>query len=152
MPERLSRRRKAAPAGCGTGSASARCRRGGGIMATQARRRDWGRIVTWLAILLGIGSVAAAFAAAFGAGHGMWHFRIGFAVLKYVFFAAAAGAVVGLVGLVMTRRRPRLMLVNLLALVVALGFVLFLGNLVRTAKSVPAIHDVTTNLDDVPQF
>jgi hypothetical protein len=35
---------------------------------------------------------------------------------------------------------------------VALGFVLYLGNLVRIARSVPAIHDVTTNLEDVPQF
>ena len=34
----------------------------------------------------------------------------------------------------------------------ALGFVPYLGSLVRTAKSVPAIHDAATNLDDLPQF
>jgi uncharacterized protein (DUF1499 family) len=72
--------------------------------------------------------------------------------LRYLFFAAAAGALLGLIGLVMARRRGKLMLANLVTVVVALGFVLYLGNLVRVAKSVPAIHDVTTNLDDVPQF
>lgn len=120
-------------------------------MAAQGKR-DWGRIVTRLALVLGLGSVAAALAGGLGAGHGLWHFRIGFAVLKYAFFAAAAGAVLGLVGLVLTRRRGRAMLGNLLALVVALGFLLYVGNLVRMAKAVPAIHDVATDLDDVPQF
>jgi hypothetical protein len=62
--------------------------------------------------------------------------------------------VLGLLGLYLAKRarRAALMLPNLLAIVVALGFVLYLGSLVRTAKSVPAIHDVATNLDDMPQF
>jgi len=114
--------------------------------------RDWTRLVTRAAVLLGIGAVAAALVAAVGSGMGMWGFRAGFAALRYLFYAAAAGAVLGLVGLIMARRRPKLMLANLAALVVALGFVLYLGNLYRIATSVPAIHDVTTNLDDLPQF
>jgi hypothetical protein len=118
----------------------------------EARKTDWGRIVTCLALLLGLGSVAAALAGALGAGRGLWDFRTGFAVLHYAFWAAAAGALLGLVGLVPTRRRRKLMLGNLLALAVAAGFLLYLGNLIRVAKSVPAIHDATTNLEDVPQF
>jgi hypothetical protein len=115
-------------------------------------KRDWGRLVTRAAVVLGIGSVVAALIAAIGSATGLWGFRMGLQSLRYLFFAAAAGALLGLIGLVVTRRRGKLMLANLVALVVALGFVLFLGNLVRIAKSVPAIHDVTTNLDDVPQF
>ena len=102
--------------------------------------------------MLGIGAVLAALVAALGSAMGIWSFRAGLGALRYLFYAAAAGAVLGLVGLVMARRRAKLMLANLLALVVALGFVLYLGNLVRTAKSVPAIHDVATDLDDLPQF
>ena len=119
-----------------------------------AGKRDWGRLVTWAAVVLGIGSVALALVASLGAGHEMWHFRGAFTVLRYAFFAAIAGALLGLVGLVLARRarRGRRLLANLVALVVALGFVLFLGSLVRQARSVPAIHDVATNLDDVPQF
>ncbi len=119
----------------------------------EAARRDWARLITWAAVVLGIGSVLVALVGALGAGQGLWHFRpILTLVLRYAFFAAAAGALLGLIGLILTRRRGKLMLANLAALVVALGFVLFLGNLIRTARSVPAIHDVTTNLADVPQF
>jgi len=114
--------------------------------------RDWTRLVTRAAVGLGIGAVVAALVAAIGSATGMWSFRAGLTALRYLFFAAAAGALLGLVGLVMARRRAKLMLANLVALVVALGFVLYLGNLVRIAKSVPAIHDVATDLDDVPQF
>lgn len=115
-------------------------------------RRDWTRLITRAAVVLGVGSVAAALGAAIGSGIGLWGFRAGLTALRYLFFGAAAGAVLGLVGLVMARRRAKLMLANLAALVVALGFLLYLGNLVRIARSVPAIHDVATNLDDVPQF
>lgn len=115
-------------------------------------KRDWARLVTRAALLLGVGSVAAALVAAIGSATELWTFRAGLGALRYLFFAAAAGAALGLIGLVMARRRARLMLANLVALVVALGFVLYLGNLVRIARSVPAIHDVATNLDDVPQF
>jgi hypothetical protein len=114
--------------------------------------RDWTRLVTGAALVLGIGAVAAALVAAVGSGVGTWGFRAGLTALRYLFFAAAAGALLGLIGLFMARRRAKLMLANLLALVVALGFVLYLGNLVRIAKSVPAIHDVATDLADVPQF
>jgi hypothetical protein len=114
--------------------------------------RDWTRLVTRAAVVLGVGAVAAALVAAIGSAMQIWSFRTGLTALRYLFFAAAAGAVLGLIGLVMARRRARLMLANLVAVVVALGFVLYLGNLVRTAKSVPAIHDVATDLNDVPQF
>ena len=123
-------------------------------MAEAAARGGWPRTLTTLAVLLGVGSVAAALIAAFGAGQELWHFGVGFTVLRYAFYAAIAGAVLGLVGLIVARlkRRGGLILPNLLALIVALGFVLYLGNQVRTARSVPAIHDISTNLDDLPQF
>ena len=115
-------------------------------------KRDWTRIVTRAALILGIGAVLAALIAAVGSATGLWGFRPALQSLRYLFFTAAAGALLGLIGLVMARRRGKLMLANLVALVVALGFVLYLGNLVRIARSVPAIHDVATNLDDLPQF
>lgn len=115
-------------------------------------KRDWAKLLTRVAVVLGIGAVLAALVASLGAGQGLWHFRGAFTVLRYAFFAAAAGAAIALVGLILSRRRGKLMLANLVTLVVALGFVLYLGSLVRTARSVPAIHDVSTNLDDMPQF
>ncbi|HZG08264.1 MAG TPA: DUF1499 domain-containing protein [Allosphingosinicella sp.] len=122
----------------------------------QAMKRDtnWTRWITIAALLFGLGGATAALIAALGAGQEMWSFRPAFAVLRYAFFAAIAGAVLGVVGLIVARRagKAKLMLANLVALVAALGFVLFLGAQIRTARSVPAIHDVATDLDDLPQF
>lgn len=115
-------------------------------------KRDWTRLVTWAALLLAVGAVLAALVAAIGSATGIWGFRAGLTSLRYFFWIAVAGAALGLIGLILARRRAKLLLANLVALVVALGFVLYLGNLVRTAKSVPAIHDVATDLDDPPQF
>jgi uncharacterized protein (DUF1499 family) len=110
--------------------------------------------VTTAAVVLGVGSVAAALIASLGAGQDLWHFRGAFTVLRYAFFAAIAGAVLGLLGLILARRARKagLMLPNLLAVVVALGFVLYLGTQIRTARTVPGIHEVSTDLDDLPQF
>ena len=117
-------------------------------------RAKWARRVSWAAVLLCVGSVAAALVAAVGSGQDWWHFRTGFTVLRYAFYAACAGGLLALVGLTMAvlARRRRLILVNLVAATVALGFILYLGAQVRTAQSVPAIHDISTDLDDVPQF
>ena len=41
---------------------------------------------------------------------------------------------------------------NLVALVIAVAFGAYLVSHIVTAKSVPAIHDATTDLVDVPQF
>jgi hypothetical protein len=111
-------------------------------------------LVTRIAVALGLGSVVIALLASVGAGQGLWHFRIGFTVLRYAFYAAIAAVLIGIVGVVLARRRrsAALMLPNLVAVAVALAFVLYVANLAATAKRVPAIHDVTTNLDDVPQF
>jgi len=122
-------------------------------MADAVKRQVWARRLTWLAALLSFGAVAAALIAAIGAGQEAWHFRTGLTVLRYAFFAAIAGAAGALVAAGLARHSGRgLLLVNLLALAVALGFAAFVGNQVRIARSVPAIHDVTTDLDDPPAF
>jgi uncharacterized protein (DUF1499 family) len=123
-------------------------------MAGADAKRDWARRLTRLALVLSVGSVAAALISSIGSGQGAWHFGSAFTVLRYAFFAAIAGGVVALVALVLARRArlASLLAANLIALVLALGFVLYLGAQVRTARSVPAIHDVATNLDDLPQF
>ncbi|CAA9539220.1 MAG: hypothetical protein AVDCRST_MAG23-1675 [uncultured Sphingosinicella sp.] len=118
-----------------------------------ALSRMAGRL-TGLALLLSLGGVAAALIASVGAGQGAWHFRGAFTVLRYALFAAMAGGLLAIVGVLLARRGGGRGLVrsNLLALAVALIFVLYLGNQIATARSVPAIHDVTTNLADLPRF
>lgn len=121
-------------------------------MTEGTKRRVWAGRLTLLAALLCFGSVLVALVLAIGAGQGLWHYRIGLMPLRYIFYAAAGGVAIALIALLLARGVGKLMLVNLAALVVALGFVLYLGSLARTAYSLPPIHDVTTNLADMPQF
>jgi hypothetical protein len=122
-------------------------------MAEASKRTAWARRLTWAAAVLAFGAVAAALVAAVGSGQGAWHFRTGFTVLRWAFYAAVGGGVLAIFAAFVARRAaPRMVLVNVLALAAALGFVLYVGAQVRTARSVPAIHDVATDVDDLPQF
>ena len=117
------------------------------------KKKRWGGRLTLAAAILCFGGVAAALIGAVGSGRGLWNFRFGFTVLQYALYAGVLGIVIALVAVFMVRRvRPRLVLTNLIAIVVAGLFVGYVGNLVRIARTVPSIHDIATNLDDYPRF
>jgi hypothetical protein len=83
-----------------------------------------------------------------GTRFGLWDFRSGLGLLRFATFAAIAGLVIGLfqVFVVGARTTAAVALVMaVLALVVPLLFLL-------RAKSVPPIHDITTDTDDPPAF
>ncbi len=122
-------------------------------MIEASRGGIWTRRLTRAALVLTIGGLAAALIAAVGSGQGAWSFRGGFDVLRWAFYAAVAGGVLALVAFVLGRRSGvRSGRLNLLALAVALAFGGYIARQVAKASSVPAIHDVATNLDDLPQF
>ena len=113
------------------------------------KKKRWGVRLTILAAILCFGAVAAALVAAMGASRGMWDFRWGFTVLRYALFAGIAGIVIALIAIFFVRQvRRKLVLVNVLAIVIAGVFVGYLGNLIRIGRTVPAIHDIATNLED----
>ena len=123
-------------------------------MVETANKGAWARRLTWLAMILSIGGSAAALVGALGSAQEVWHFRTGFTILRYAFFAAIAGGLLAIVALAMSHRAgvPGLRTRNVLALALALLFVGYLGKQIYTARTVPAIHDVATDLEDVPQF
>jgi uncharacterized protein (DUF1499 family) len=117
------------------------------------KKKRWAGRLTLLAAILCFGAVVVALIAALGSARGAWHFRLGFKLLEYALYAAAAGILVALIAAFFARRvKPRLVMINLLAIVVAGAFVGFLGNQIRIARTMPRIHDVATNLDDYPRF
>ncbi len=123
------------------------------MMTDTIRNGDWGRRLSWVALALSVGGLAAALIAAGGSGTGAWSFRIGFSILRYTFYAAMAGGVLAIVAFVLSRRSGgRTGWLNLAAFVIAAAFGAYLMNQVSTARSVPAIHDSTTDLVDVPTF
>ena len=122
-------------------------------MVEALRKKKWAVRLSGAAALLCFGSVAVALIAAVGTGRGAWDYRTGLSVLRYAFFAGIAGLLVAIVAIFVARRvRPRLVILNMAAIIVAGAFVAFVGNQVRIARSVPAIHDVSTNLEDWPRF
>ena len=109
--------------------------------------------LSWLALILSAGGLVAALVAAVGSGSGAWPFGTGLGILRYAFYAAIAGGVLAIIAFFLSRRSgARTGRLNLAALLVALLFAGYLISHVATARSVPAIHDSSTNLADMPQF
>jgi uncharacterized protein (DUF1499 family) len=115
-------------------------------------KRIWQPRLGWTALLLSGGAVTAALIAAWGSGQGWWQFRPAFAILRYAFFAAIAGVLLALVALILGRGGRGSIRPGLVALVLGGAFVAYLGSQIVTARSVPAIHDISTDLETLPQF
>jgi uncharacterized protein (DUF1499 family) len=107
---------------------------------------------------LGFVLSAIAITAAMGAGAGtrlaLWDFRQGFRILNWAAYFGIAGTVLSLVGAILGRpgkgRRGFLLAVAGIVLgALAFGVP---GNLYRTAKRVPMIHDITTDTENPPTF
>ncbi len=123
------------------------------MMTDTTGKGDWGRRLSWVALALAVGGLAAALIAAVGSGTEAWTFRTGFSILRYAFYAAIAGGLLAIVAFFVARRGGvRTGRLNLFAILIAVTFVAYLMSHIATTRSVPAIHDATTDLADVPQF
>jgi uncharacterized protein (DUF1499 family) len=91
-----------------------------------------------------------------GPGHrfGWWSFGTGFAVMRWAVYGGIAAAVVSAAGLVLAplRAQRRGMFRALAGLIIGLVVVGVPLSYLRTARSVPPIHDITTEPDDPPAF
>lgn len=119
--------------------------------ASAARPTNWGgKAIFWL----GSGSILLALGAALGTGWGLWDFQSGFKLLRIAFgiglLALLGGFAIGW----RARRKGRVAARPLRWLGMALGggLALWLLSFAYTARMVPAIHDISTDLADPPQF
>ena len=108
------------------------------------------RTAAGLAILLTLVAVLSGF----GSKLGIWHFRVGFTLLRWSAMAAIVVALLSLYAAIRTRpgsgRRgfPH----ALIGLVLSLVVFLVPWSWQRTARSVPPIHDISTDTNNPPQF
>jgi uncharacterized protein (DUF1499 family) len=79
---------------------------------------------------------------------GLWTFRFGFLLMRYAVYAGMAGCALALVALVAGSRRG----LAALALVLGLAAALPPWQMQRSARSLPPIHDISTDTDDPPPF
>ena len=107
-----------------------------------------------------IGAVLAALAVAMflasgpGTRAGLWDFRFGLTLFKYAVYLAIPAAIVCLVGAALARpgRGRRGFAPALVGLVACLGLVGLAYSWLQKAKSVPPIHDITTDTGNPPAF
>ncbi len=112
---------------------------------------NWGgKIVLWC----GLGSVFMALVGALGSGWGLWQFSVGFQMLMASFGLAAIAILLGLFIGWRQRKRgpggPKAM--RWIGMVASLAMIGWLLRFVYVAQTVPAIHDISTDLADPPQF
>lgn len=103
---------------------------------------------------LGLGSVLIALFAGLGSGWGLWEFGFGFQLLMIAFGAGLLAVFGGLFAGWWAKRKGRKAARPLRWAGMVLGgaLALWLLSFVYTARSVPAIHDISTDLADPPQF
>jgi uncharacterized protein (DUF1499 family) len=92
--------------------------------------------------------------AGLGSRWGWWHFRVGFAILKWGAYGGLAAGLISLAGLLIAawkRYRPGLLLGGV-GLVIGLLAVATPWSWRQAARSVPPIHDITTDAENPPQF
>ena len=83
---------------------------------------------------------------------GLWDFRLGFTLLRWGAWLGMAGVVLALLALVVPASRRAGVLVPLFALALSAAVVYVPWSMVRRARSVPPIHDITTDVVDPPAF
>lgn len=116
-------------------------------MARKALKR--GSHWAWIALALALGATIGASLASWGSIQGWWSVEAGLASLPYCFGLAVIGA---LAGLFARFRRRDGQLIAVAAVLIGVGLAGYLAGEWWQAGRYPAIHDVTTNLDDPPVF
>lgn len=112
------------------------------------------RRVAWIGLTLAILAVAGAVAAGLGYRFEVWSLGAAFMLLRWSAYGGISAAVLSLICTVwILRRRPYSGLFPSLAgLVLGVGVAAVPYNQLRTARSVPPIHDISTDLEQPPLF
>lgn len=109
-------------------------------------------LIRRLALVLAVLAAVLLLVSGPGTRAGLWEFRTGFQLLRWGAYAGLAAAAVALVALLLPRSRAAGVALPAFALLLGLGVAFVPWRLMQQARGVPAIHDVTTDLDDPPPF
>ena len=106
-----------------------------------------------IGLLVALASAAAMVFSGIGYRLDLYHFRVGFTILRWAFWFALAGAVLSVAGLVITGGRPRRTLVAaFIGTVVGIVAAYIPWSWKQTADALPYIHDISTDTASPPEF
>jgi len=110
--------------------------------------------VALIGFLLAVLAALAAMLAGFGTRWELWHFRTGFVILGWAAYAGIAAALVSLASAIFTwpTTLRRGFLISIFGLVIGVLVFGIPWCYWRTAQRVPAIHDITTDMENPPRF
>jgi uncharacterized protein (DUF1499 family) len=111
-------------------------------------RARWGRALSLASLALAALAALILLAAPLGTWADLWTFRTGFGLLRWAVYAAVAAMGLGLLGGLLARGWARAAAAVVLALLVVAVPLYWL----RVARSVPPIHDITTDTARPPDF
>ncbi len=106
-----------------------------------------------IGLLVALASAAAMVFSGIGYRLDLYHFRIGFTILRWAFWFALAGAILSVAGLVVSGGRPRRTLVAAVIGITAGVVAAYIPwNWKQTADALPYIHDISTDTSNPPEF
>ena len=113
-----------------------------------------GLLLPLLATACAIVAILALVASGFGTRFGLWHFRTGFAILKWSAYLGLAAALLALVAGTVSLKVKRIAgaLLALFALLLGMAAFGVPYSWKLKAQSYPRIHDISTDLDKPPKF
>jgi len=116
------------------------------------RARLGNRLVV-IGLLVALASAAAMVLSGIGYRLDLYHFRVGFTILRWAFWFALAGALLSLTGIAIARDRSRGTIVAaIIGVVVGVVTAYVPWSWKQTADSLPYIHDITTDTANPPEF
>jgi len=82
----------------------------------------------------------------------LWEFRTGFSLMRWALYLGAAGIALGIIAVLIPKVRKHYLGAVLLAIVIGVITVAPIAMQVQKARSLPFIHDVTTDTENPPAF
>ena len=112
-----------------------------------------GNRLVWTGMLVALASAVAMIFSGAGYRLDLYHFRVGFTILRWAFWFALAGAILSVAGVAIARDRPRATIVAaIIGIVVGVVAVYIPWTWKQTLDSHPYIHDISTDTEDPPEF
>jgi hypothetical protein len=108
----------------------------------------------WTVLVLAVVGALGILVASVGSGWGLWDWTVGLSAIPFLAGAAILALVIAIVGVILDRRKGRSTRWLRLGagVVIALGLLFQMTGYVRAVSALPAIHDISTDLADAPQF